>query len=208
MTEWWNSMPGFQQVMFVIACAATLFMIVQLILLAIGSGDSDASFDSDTSIGDTDSINDGGSGGSMFGLKILSVRSVVAFFAIGCWLTFALFYAIEYWSLLPGIAAGIAAAFLVAYFMMKIEKLQENGAVDSSNTVGKTAEVYLTVPPLRSGNGKVNVYVQERYAEFEAVTDSPEPIKTGAKVKVVQTVTEGTLLVEPFASSEGKTTEE
>ena len=208
MTKWWNGLHNFQQVLFVIACAATLFMIVQIILLAIGSGDNDASFDSDTSIDDVDTINDGGVGVTICGLRILTVRSVIAFLAVGSWLTFALFYPIRFWAILPGVAAGIAAAFGIAAFMKITEKLQGNGNLQVENTVGKTAEVYLTIPANRGGNGKVNVYVQERYAEMEAVTDSDTPIKTGEKVKITGTLNEGTVLVEPFKATPAQKEEE
>ncbi|MCI8413799.1 MAG: hypothetical protein HFE47_06910 [Clostridia bacterium] len=202
MTKWWNEMHGFQQVLFVVACAATLFMIVQIILLAIGSGDNDATFDADTSVDDVDTINDGGVGLTIFGLRILTVRGVIAFLAVGSWLTFALFYSIRFYALIPGIAAGIGAAFVIALFMKAMDKLQGSGNLKIENTVGKTAEVYLTVPALRAGNGKVNVYVQERYAEMEAVTDSPAPIKTGEKVKIIDTLNEGTVVVEPFGAAQ------
>ena len=92
---------------------------------------------------------------------------------------------------------------------MKItEKLQGNGNLQVENTVGKTAEVYLTIPANRGGNGKVNVYVQERYAEMEAVTDSDTPIKTGEKVKITGTLNEGTVLVEPFKATPAQKEEE
>ena len=198
MTEWWNDLHIFQQVLFVIACAATLFMIVQIILLAIGSGDNDSSFDADTCVDDVDTINDGGIGLTIFGLRVLSVRSIIAFLAVGSWLTFALFYPIRFWALIPGIAAGIAAAFAIAAFLKATEKLQGSGTLNPENAIGKTAEVYLTVPASRSGSGKVNVYVQERFVELEAVTDSEEPIKTGVKVKVVDKLDDGTLVVKTF----------
>lgn len=209
MTKWWNGLHSLQQVLFVVACAATLFMIVQIILLAIGSGDNDATFDSDASIDDVDTANEGGIGFSVFGLKVLTVRSIIAFLAIGSWLTFALFEAIRFYALIPGIAAGIAAAFAVAAVMKALTKLQCSGNIQTQNTVGKTADVYLTIPASRSGNGKVTVFVQERLAEFDAVTDNPEPIKTGAKVKVTDTLNEGILIVEPFTyTSEEKEKEE
>lgn len=201
MTQWWDGMHVFQQVLFVIACATTLFMIVQVILLAIGSGDNDSSFDSDTSVDDVDTINDSGAGFTMFGLRILSVRSIIAFFAVGSWLTYALFYIITWWALIPGIAAGVAAAFAIALFMRFISKMQEDGTLAVKNTIGKIGDVYLTIPAGRSGNGKINVYVQERYVELDAVTDSNEPIKTGAKVTVKETLNEGVVLVEPYTSA-------
>ncbi len=207
MTKWWNGLHNFQQALFVVACAATLFMIVQIVLLAIGSGENDATFDSDTSIDDVDTINDGGVGLTIFGLRILTVRSIVAFLAVGSWLTFALFYTIKFYALIPGVAAGIAAAFAIALFLKATERLQGSGNLQIENTVGKTAEVYLTVPASRRGNGKVNVYVQERYVELEAVTDSEEPIKTGEKVKVVDTMDNGTLVVAPFGTTKTESVE-
>ena len=207
MTEWWNNLHTFQQVLFVIACAATLFMIVQIILLAVGSGDNDSSFDADTSIDDVDTINDGGVGLTIFGLRVLTVRGIIAFLAVGGWLTFALFYPIKFLALIPGIAAGIAAGVGISAFIKATEKLQDSGNLKIENSVGKTAEVYLTVPALRSGNGKVNVYVQERYVELEAVTDSEEPIKTGEKVKVVDTMDNGTLVVAPFGTTKTESVE-
>ena len=204
MTKWWNGLHNFQQALFVVACAATLFMIVQIVLLAIGSGENDATFDSDTSIDDVDTINDGGVGLTIFGLRILTVRSIVAFLAVGSWLTFALFYSIKFYALIPGVAAGIAAAFAIALFLKATERLQGSGKLHIENTVGTTAEVYLTVPAARSGAGKVNVYVQERYAEMEAVTDSAAPLKTGERVKIVGTMGEGTVVVAPFAVTENK----
>ena len=86
----------------------------------------------------------------------------------------------------------------------RVDVLQGSGNLQIENTVGKTAEVYLTVPAARSGAGKVNVYVQERYAEMEAVTDSAAPLKTGERVKIVGTMGEGTVVVAPFAVTENK----
>lgn len=202
MTNWWNSLHTFQQALFVIACAATLFMIMQIILSAFGGGDNDVSFDADTDIDGVDSINDGGIGFTLFGLKILSVRTVIAFLAVGGWITFTLFYVINFWALLPGIAAGVAAAFAIALFFKALEKMQDSGNLAIENTVGKFAEVYLTVPQKNGGSGKVNVFCQERYVELEAVTDSPDPIKTGERVKVVSTLGEGTVVVERLYAAE------
>lgn len=199
MTLWWDSMDSFQQVLFVIACATTLFMIVQIILIFAGSGDNDASFDTDADA-DFDTVNDNGTGAgfTIFGLKVLSVRGLVAFLSIGSWITFALFYPIGYWALFPGVIAGLAAMLAISAFMRAIEKMQNDGTLNINNAVGKTADVYLTIPAQRKGNGKINVYVQERYAEIEAVTDSLEPVKTGAKVKIIGSLNDGILLVEPM----------
>lgn len=207
MAAWWNGLTGYQHVLFVIACATTLIMLVQIIMMLFGFGD-DSSFDADTDVdlgadGGGDVYNDEGMGLTIFGMRVLSVRSILAFFAIGSWVVFTLADVLPVWAAtLLGIAAGVVAAFAVAFLMKSVEKLQSSGNIEISNAVGKTAEVYLTVPAKRSGTGKVNVFVQERYVEFEAVTDDAEPIKTGAMAKVVTTLNQGTLVVESFSSPE------
>ncbi len=207
MAQWWNnSLSTYQQVLFVIAVATTLIMIVQIIMMFVGIGD-DSSYDGtdahDGGGGDdctADHANDAGFG-MIFGLRVLSVRSILAFFAIGSWVVFT-FCSIDnmpdWAATLIGIAIGVGAAFLVAFLMKSIEKMQSSGNIEIKNTVGSSAEVYLTVPAKRGGNGKVNVYVQERLVEFEAVTDNDEPIKTGTKVRVTGTVDEGTVVVEKY----------
>ncbi len=212
MAAWWNGLTGYQQVLFVIAAATTLIMIVQIIMMLFGFGD-DSSFDGDVDVDadGSDGYNDEGMGLTIFGMRILSVRTILAFFAIGCWVVFTLIEVLPVWAAtLLGIVAGVLAAFGVAFMMKSVEKLQSSGNVEIQNAVGKTAEVYLTVPAKRSGTGKVNVFVQERYVEFEAVTDEDEPIKTGATAKIVATLNQGTLIIESYNSVEKaeKSTEE
>ncbi len=200
MAAWWNGLSQYQHVLFVIAAATTLIMIVQIIMMLFGFGD-DSSFDADASadIGADggDVYNDEGMGLTIFGMRILSVRTILAFFAIGCWVVFTLVEVLPVWAAtLLGVVAGLLAAFGVAFMMKSVEKLQSSGNVEIQNAVGKTAEVYLTVPAKRSGTGKVNVFVQERYVEFDAVTDDEEPIKTGETAKIAATLNQGTLIVE------------
>lgn len=198
MAAWWNGLSGYQHVLFVIAAATTLIMIVQIIMMLFGFGD-DSSFDVDTDVDMSggDVYNDEGMGLTIFGLRILSVRTILAFFAIGSWVTFTLVEVLPVWAAtLLGVIAGLIAAFGVAFLMRSVEKLQSSGNIEIQNAVGKTAEVYLTVPASRAGTGKVNVFVQERYTEFDAVTDGDEPLKTGTMVKIVGTVNQGTLIVE------------
>ena len=202
MTAWWNGLSGYQHVLFVIACATTLIMIVQIIMMLFGFGD-DSAFDVETDVDMSadggDIYNDEGMGLTIFGMRILSVRTILAFFAIGSWVIFTLVEVLPVWAAtLLGIVAGVLAAFGVAFMMKSVEKLQSSGNVEIQNAVGKTAEVYLTVLAKRSGTGKVNVFVQERYVEFDAVTDDEEPIKTGAMAKIVATLNQGTLTVESF----------
>ena len=252
---WWNSMTVLQQVMFIIACAATSILVIQIILMLIGGasdhdgdisvggghdldadigGPSDidgdvglgsmADFDEPPSvIGGQGGILDGGladadidvsvsdaevsapkQGGSAlpFGLKLLSLRSLLAFVAVGAWLCYTLVYVLPvYGAVIIAVVGGLAAACGVAAALVGMEKLQSSGNINPNNTVGKIGTVYLTVPAKRGGQGKIHILVQERYAEYEAVTDSDESLPTGSEVQVVAHVGSNILLVRKYKKS-------
>lgn len=201
LNSWWNEGNNeFQRVLFIIAAAATLIMIVQIILMLTGIGGDDASFDSDLDSGSdvADLSNDEGVSATA-GLRILSLRSALAFLAIGGWMTYTMSYLMDwYWALLLGLAVGVAAAVGVAFLLKSVMKLQSDGNIDLEKALGKIGDVYLTVPANRNGTGKVNVTVQDSLIEREAVTDLDQPIKTGQKVKVIGVVDGSILVVEPF----------
>ncbi|MCH5162950.1 MAG: hypothetical protein J1G38_05625 [Clostridiales bacterium] len=135
-------------------------------------------------------VSDGGlhgGGAAVFGMKLLSLRSLLAFAVIGSWLCYTLCYSLEwYYAVLISIGGGFIAACGMAAALVGMEKLQDNGNLDPNNAVGKVGTVYLTIPAKRNGRGKINILIQERYAEYEAVTDSDEPIPTGASIQVIR----------------------
>ena len=55
-----------------------------------------------------------------------------------------------------------------------------NALSRARSAVRSFAALYLTIPPERSGKGKINILIQERYAEYEAVTDNKEPAAVNA----------------------------
>ena len=52
-----------------------------------------------------------------------------------------------------------------------------------------------SIPPRRSGTGKVNVLVQERYVELSAVTDCDAPLPSGSEVLIIGVSGENTVVV-------------
>ncbi|MBP90645.1 MAG: hypothetical protein CMJ64_28700 [Planctomycetaceae bacterium] len=94
------------------------------------------------------------------------------------------------------IAAGLGAMYSVYYLMRSIYRLGQSGNLRITNTIGKTATVY--IPIAVDGQGKVQVKVQDRLEEFAAVNASDHALATGAKVVVVGVVSGNTLRVEPF----------
>lgn len=161
--------------------------------------DVDSDFDADTD-GDTDAETDvdaGGHSGLFAGLKLFTLRGIVAFLAVcgwgGLWLLrmgmhpiFAVFLAI---------AMGFWAMLLMALFLRVALKLQDDGTLDFRNALGTAGTVYLTIPARRAGEGKVHVVVQDQLRELEAVTDEESPIPTGSEIVVVGLSGGNTLVV-------------
>jgi len=189
MSVWWNNLSSFQQVMFIIAASATIIMLIMLILMLIGIGDNDVS-DVDVDV-DTEPIANIG------GLKVFTLRGALAFLSIGGWLSFILDDSMKsIWALLLGILAGGVASFLQALFFRSIKNIEQDGSLNYKDAIGKVGTVYIRIPAKRSGVGKVNITLQERFIEIDAVTDDEADLKTGMAIKVIGTLNESTLIVE------------
>jgi membrane protein implicated in regulation of membrane protease activity len=67
----------------------------------------------------------------------------------------------------------------------QVQKLAENNSFSIHNTLGKSAEVYLTIPGQKQGKGKIMISVNGAFHELEAMTEN-DSIATGAVVKVVR----------------------
>lgn len=132
-------------------------------------------------------------------MRLFTLRGIIAFLAVGGWMGVA---AID-WKLpdilavILGIAAGWLALWFVAWIIHAFVKMQQSGNIRVENAVGKDGDVYLTIP--ENGRGKVNVIVQDRLCEMDAVTKAGRAIKTGEKITVVGVTPEGALVVAPKA---------
>lgn len=76
----------------------------------------------------------------------------------------------------------------------QIQKLAEDNSFKLEFTINKTAEVYLTIPANKSGQGKIIISVNGAYHELEAMTDN-DKIPSGKKVKVIRIENNNTLIV-------------
>lgn len=205
MVAWWESLSTFSQVLACMAIPATLILLVQTILMLIGlSGDSDADFDAGAADGDSgDGIfghdfTDGDSDPSGFdGLRIFSVRGIIAFFVVFGWSGIALDAAgvKPAISSLIAVVCGFAMMVIIAVVLRAVMKLENNGNIDNRNALGVSGTVYLKIPPKREGTGKVNVMIQGTYRERDAVTDEDEALPTGSEIVVTSLSGPGTLVV-------------
>ena len=190
--QWWVSLSPFQQVMFVLATAATVVMLVFLILMLIGA-DND-SFEADIET-DVDTINDEPLS-SLGGLKLFTVRGVLAFISVGAWTAHGFGGIVQpLLASLFGIIAGAIASYLMALAFRASMKLESVGNLDYKNAIGKKGNVYIRVPANRQGTGKVTITFQERYVEIDAITDDTEDLSTGMIAEVIGMENETTLIV-------------
>lgn len=208
MQAWWEGLSVLQQSMFVVAVTATLILFIFVLLMLFGiHGDSfDGGVDStdfdmgghdvDAGIhGDTDMFNHEPLS-ALSGLKLFTLRGVLAFLAVGGWVTFILDpYMNGYLAGLFGILAGLAAAFLLAYTFRQIFRLESEGNLKYDNAIGKPASVYIKIPAKRLGKGKITMTVQERFVEVDAITDEETPILFQEPVEVIGLENESTLIV-------------
>lgn len=198
MPAWWESLSTFQQIMFAIAVPATLILFIFLILMIIGIDGSDAfagDLDVDLDISDIDSIN-AEPITDISGLRILTIRGALTFLSIGAWMAYILDNYLQSWLAgLIGIISGAVAAFLVALAFKASLRLENEGNIDYRNSIGKTGVAYLRIPAKRAGKGKVNVVVQGRYVEIDAITDEEEVISTGSNIVVVDVLNDTTVIV-------------
>jgi membrane protein implicated in regulation of membrane protease activity len=83
------------------------------------------------------------------------------------------------------VVCGAAAMFATHWTVRQFNRLSEDGTVRINRAIGQEGTVYLTIPPGGSSTGKVQVKVQDRLMEYEAVTVGDTPLNTGARVVVV-----------------------
>ncbi len=197
MIEWYKSLSLFEQIYFWIALAASVFLVIQIIILCFSSFGGDLDIDGD---GDIDVDVDSG-------VSLFTVKSLTAFLAIGGWA--GLFTCslvpenLQWLSVIIAFIAG-ALAWTGVYFALRgIAKMQCNGALQTEKLVGQRATVYVSVPAARSGRGKITLEAQGRFTELDAVTDG-EKISVDEVVEIIATENECTVVkkVTPYVKNE------
>lgn len=199
--EWWNSMGTAAQIFACLAIPSTLVLLIQTVMMLIGIGNEGDGIDGADGMEGADDVelpeSDGvfGDGESdvpadlegLDGLRVFTVRGIVAFLVVFGWTGVAMLDAgIDLWITLPvALIAGIAVMIGMAFLFRAVMKLRSDGNADNRNAIGISGKVHLTIPPARSGSGKVHIMLQGSYVERDAVTDEGEAITTGSEIVVV-----------------------
>lgn len=200
MIEWYSTLTVLEQVYFWLGIVATVFLIIQIVMLCFTSYGGDVDLDGD---GDIDVDMDSG-------VSIFTVKSLTAFFAVGSWaglLTCALIADNLQWvSVIVALVAGAAAFALVVLLMRFIYKMQSSGTFQPEKLVGRRATVYVSVPEKRSGRGKITMNAQGKFVELDAITDG-ERLSVDDAVKIVATENE-CMVVEKYSEPAEEPAEE
>ncbi len=88
-------------------------------------------------------------------------------------------------ALVLAVLVGIGAMYGMYFLMRAISRFTSSGNVQISQSPGKTGRVYISVPAAGGGAGKIQLSLQNRTVEYQAVTADEEPLETGAAVEVV-----------------------
>lgn len=185
--EFFNSLEPILRTFWFIAIPTSLVFVIQTILTFMGADAHegiDADFDSNLEGGEAP-------------FQLFSLRNLINFLLGFSWTGISFFYYIENTILLIllSVAVGLVFLFLFFFIIMQIQKLAEDNSFKYSDTLNKSAEVYLSIPEKKSGKGKIMISVKGSFHELEAMTEQ-EMLPSGSVVKVVKIENQNIVLVE------------
>lgn len=186
MLEAYNALDTAQKIFWSVALAASIVFIIQAIMTFIGL-DSDT--DADTS-----------------GIDNLDADSISGFFSLKNLINFLLGYgwagialrttiSSPVWLQIAAVGVGLLFVLVWVIIIRQVMKLSVDKTFQIEETVGVVTDVYLRIPAAKSGSGKVMVSVRGSVHELEALTEG-DAIPTGAKAKIVATISSDSVLVE------------
>ena len=208
MQAWWDGLTTLNHVFYVAAGFFSVFLLWQIVSLALGFGghsDADMHFDGHADVdAHADHPDEGLSNeldaASTAAFHLISFRSVLAFCTLFTWggalyqnfgqpLGPALIYSAMW---------GVAAMVIVALLVHFMRRMTESGTASLLSCVGAAGVVYLNIPA--GGQGEVRVKVGDAMTHVRARSRAGA-LSAGAAVRVVRTLDDTTVEVEP--SDEG-----
>ncbi len=186
MTQWWESLIGPSQVFWGIAIVASIVQV----LMFVGSMFSGHDLDHSAGHGDGNAVD---------GVKLLSVRAVVAFL-VGFGWAGALFLGDGFplnRVIFIAVATGFSFMGVIFLMMRLLMSLRSDGTLDYKNAIGKTGQVYVTIPGNRAGQGQVEIMIQGRLSTVLAVTEAEQSLAPLAAIVVNSVEGKNLLVVSP-----------
>ena len=164
-------------------------ILILLMLLSLLGG-----LDLDVDIGSTEVDGDGG------GIGL--IKGVLTFTSVASWFmkVFLVSTKNPYLAGALGVIIGTIAFFLMSYLFKLMLEQDENVNWSVTDSLFSNGEVYLRIPP--GGSGLINVNIKGTKRELKAKSTSEVEIKTGAKVRIVET--EGEFAIVELESNQSK----
>ncbi|NDV46316.1 serine protease [Paludibacter sp. 221] len=177
MIEAYNNLDSVLKVYWAVALFASLIFIIQAIMTFVGSGSDDgmgADFD-----GDLD--------GMEAPFQLFSFRNLIHFLLGFGWTGISLYNVVPNKVVLSLLSVAVGLVFIFLFFIIikQLMKLAENNSFNIQDTIGKTADVYLSIPAQKAGKGKIHVSVKGAIRELNAISGSDEIITTGSVVEII-----------------------
>jgi hypothetical protein len=182
--KWLFNLKGFELILWCIALLFSFLFVIQIIIsLFIGGSD-----------GDIDDMGDDGHGDAT---QFFTIRNMIAFFTMFGWAGLTAYKSglSNAWVIVIAVASGVSMVAILYFLMTRATRLRQSGTLQMKNAISQVGETYLRIPARRSGIGKIQVQVQGRLMELDAMTDDAEDIATGRPIKVVSTLNERILIV-------------
>ncbi len=180
--DWYNSLSVAEKVYFYIAIVGTALLLIQVILMLFSFGggpDTDAGGD----FGDGDFDSPEGD----LGISLFTLKGITSFLAIGGWVGLLVLQINPdriALSVILALLCGFVAMLIVGIVMRALYKMQNSGTLEKEKLIGKEASVYVSVPPARTGRGKITLTAQGAYTELDAVTDDENRIAVDETVVI------------------------
>ena len=186
MELWWDSLDLFLKIMWGIAIPFSVVFVFQMILLFFGMGDhgeisGDADVDADVAMP----------------IQFFTFRNFVNFFLGFSWTGISFYDSFEnkVGLTLLCVFVGLVLVAIVMAMLYGLSKTTQSGNIDIKNAIGRTATVYFPIPAAGTGSGKVQMSIQQAVREYDAITESTDPLPTGTHVRIIDVVDPHTLLV-------------
>lgn len=181
-----DSLPTLLKSFWYIAIPTSLIFLIQTIITFSGLDIADG-FDTDFDA----HVHDGD-------FQLFSLRNLINFLLGFSWTGISFYATIgeKPWFLITlAFVVGVLFVLLFFFVIKQVQKLAEDNSFKITNTLNKTAEVYLTIPENKTGKGKIMISVNGAFHELEDMTEN-ERIPSGSAVKVVKIENNNLLIVE------------
>ncbi|MCX6350111.1 MAG: hypothetical protein NTV79_11550 [Candidatus Aureabacteria bacterium] len=195
LNSWWAGLAPLTQYFYIGAVFFSVLFLWQLIMSLIG-----LSADHDVDTGGHDSgvhhaPEDADQ--TMLAFKLLSVRSLLAFFTLFAWAG-ALY--MSHGKSTPGamlyaLGWGLAGLVAVTLLIHGLSRLTETGNINIESCVGVPGTVYLDIP--EKGQGEVRLLCGGVMMCLRAQAAGGAALKAGTAVRAVRVVGSNTIEVEP-----------